>query len=72
MPTVPVQKKNKKINKNDKNFKFQNPLICMYLTQPTYRKILKFDIFLKKLFRIKTDITFAYELKNVIYEKVST
>jgi hypothetical protein len=56
-----------KINKNDKNFKFQNPLTCMYLTQLTFMENLKNDIFCKKrLFRIKTALTFAYVLeKNV-------
>jgi hypothetical protein len=64
----------KKINENDKNFKFQNPLTCMYLTQPIFRENLNFDTFCKKrLFQIKTTITFAYRLKkSVIYEKLST
>jgi hypothetical protein len=49
----------------------------MYLTQPTFRenlKILNFDIFCKKrLFQIKTAITFPYGLKkNLIYEKLFT
>jgi hypothetical protein len=42
--------------------------------QPIFRKKLNFDFLQKRLFHIKTVITFAYELgKNcVIYEKVST
>jgi hypothetical protein len=50
----------------------------MYLTQPTFRENLRFLILIffakKRLFQIKTAITFAYELgKNcVIYEKLST
>jgi hypothetical protein len=65
----------KKINKNDKNFNFQNPLTCMYLMQSTFMKNLNFDIFCKeRLFQIKTAITFAYGLEKncLIYEKLST
>jgi hypothetical protein len=37
----------------------------MYLTQPTFREILNFDIFFaKKVFRIKTAITFAQNLAS--------
>jgi hypothetical protein len=45
----------------------------MYLTKPSIRENLNFDIFCKKsLLEIKTAITFAYELKkSVIYEKLS-
>jgi hypothetical protein len=40
---MPTQKKYLKIiNENDKNFKFQNPLTRMYLTQPTFMENLKF------------------------------
>jgi hypothetical protein len=48
-PAPPPRRKNvKKVNKNAKNFKFQNPLTCMYLTQPIFREnlnIQNFDIF---------------------------
>jgi hypothetical protein len=45
----------------------------MYLSQSTFRENLKIDIFCKKrLFQIKTAITFAYGLeKSVIYKKLS-
>jgi hypothetical protein len=81
MSTPPrAVKMSKTINKNDKNFKFQNPLRCMYLTQPNFREFLKIRILIflqKRLFRIKTAITFAYELgklcniwKNYLLEKL--
>jgi hypothetical protein len=68
MPTPPRRKTSKKINENDKNFKFQNPLIRMYLTQPTFMKNLKFRILIffakKSMFQIKTAITFTYGLEK--------
>jgi hypothetical protein len=47
----------------------------MYLMQLTFMKNLKFDFFCKKrLFRIKTALTFTYglEKKRIIYETLST
>jgi hypothetical protein len=52
-PLPHAEKTSKKINKNDKNFRFQNPLTCMYLTQPIFienLKILILIFFAKKGF----------------------